>query len=99
MTNNGISDYGESELRGHEMKRSMTRGKTIARKRMSTMLLAANSADTWIGKTPHRVLYHCTTFHTRIGQAVIQKKDYRHEYSFILDNGLNQLAHGHILFK
>jgi len=66
---------------------------------MSPKLLAANSADTWIGKTPHRVLYHCTTFHTRIGQAVIQKKDYRHEYFFILDNGLNQPAHGDILFK
>jgi hypothetical protein len=77
----------------------MTRGKPIARKRMSTRLLAANSADTWIGKTPHRVLYHCTTFPQRVGQAAIQKKDYRHEYFFILDNGLNQPADGHILFK
>jgi hypothetical protein len=77
----------------------MTRGKTIARKRMSTKLLAANAVDMWIGKTPHHVLYHCTTFHTRIGQAVIQKKDYRHEYFFILDNGLNQPVHGDILFK
>jgi hypothetical protein len=59
--------------------------------------LAADVVDTWIGKAPHRVLYHCTTSHPRICQAV--KTEYQHEYSFILDNGLNQPPHGQILFK
>jgi len=57
---------------------------------MSTKPLAANVVDTWIGKAPHRVLYHCTTSHTRIGQVVTRKTEYQHECFFILDNGLNQ---------
>jgi hypothetical protein len=56
--------------------------------------LAANVVDTWIGKAPHRVLYHCPRSQTRISRAVIQKTDYQHEYFFILDNGLNQPVHG-----
>jgi hypothetical protein len=91
--------YGESELDGMKERSITTGGRSIARNGVSMKLLAANSVDTWIGKTPHRVLYHCSTFHTRIGQAVIQKKDYQHEYFFILDNGLNQPVHGDILFK
>jgi len=57
---------------------------------MSTKPLAANVVDTWIGKAPHRVLYHCTTSRTRIGQVVTRKTEYQHECFFILDNGLNQ---------
>jgi hypothetical protein len=62
-------------------------------------LWAANSADMWIGKAPRRVLYHCTTAQTRISQVANLKKNYQHEYFSILDNGLNQPAHGHTLFK
>ena len=80
-------------------ERSITRGRSIARNGMSMKLLAANAVDTWIGKAPHRVLYYCTRSQTRISQAIIQKKDYQQEYFFILDNGLNQPAHGDILFK
>jgi hypothetical protein len=57
---------------------------------MSTKPLAANVVDTWIGKAPYRVLYHCTTSRTRIGQVVTRKTEYQHECFFILDNGLNQ---------
>jgi hypothetical protein len=97
MPDSGVSDYGESELGGK--KRSMTRDKTIARKRMSMKLLAASSADRWIGKAPHRVLYHCSTSPTRSSRVVALKKDHQHEYFSSLDNGLNEPAHGHILFK
>jgi len=80
-------------------ERSITRGRSIEQNEMSMKLLATNAVDTWIGKAPHRVLYHCTRSQTRISQAVIQKTDYQHEYFFILDNGLNQPVHGDILFK
>jgi len=90
--------YGESELDGME-ERSITRGRSIARNGMSMKLLAANAVDTWIGKGPRRILYYCTRSQTRISQAIIQKRDYQHEYFFILDNGLNQPVHGDILFK
>jgi hypothetical protein len=66
---------------------------------MSMKLSAASAVDTWIGKAPRRVLYHCTTSQNRSGQVVFLKKDYQHEYFFILDNGLNEPSHGHILFK
>jgi hypothetical protein len=62
-------------------------------------LLAASSADTWIGKPPRRVLFHCSNSQTRSSRVVALREDYQHEYFFILDNGLNQPAHGHILFK
>jgi hypothetical protein len=65
----------------------------------SLRLLAASFADTWIGKPPRRVLYHCSAFQTRSSRVVALREDYQHEYFFILDNGLNQPAHGHILFK
>jgi len=39
-------------------------------KAKSLRLLAASFADTWIGKPPHRVLYHCSTSQTRSGRVV-----------------------------
>jgi len=68
-------------------------------KAKSPRQLAASSVDTWIGKPPHRVLYHCSTSQTQSSRVVALREDYRREYVFVLDNGLNQLPHGHILFK
>jgi len=68
-------------------------------KAKSLRLLAASSADMWIGKAPHRVLYHCSTSQTQSSRAVALREDYQHQYVFVLDNGLNQPPHGHILFK
>jgi len=68
-------------------------------KAKSLRLLAASSADTWIGKAPHRVLYHRSTAQTRSARVLTLRKDYQHEYFFILDNGLNQVAYGHMLSK
>jgi hypothetical protein len=68
-------------------------------KAKSLRLLAAGSIDTWIGKGPHRVLYHCATSKTQSSRVVALRENYQHEYDFVLDNGLNQSPHGHILFK
>jgi hypothetical protein len=88
-----------SELGRDERNAEVTRDKTTARKRTSMQFLAASFADAWIGKVPHRVLYHCTTSQTGSGRVAILKKEYQHEYFFILENGLNQPAAGHMLFK
>ena len=68
-------------------------------KAKSLRLLAASLADTWIGKAPHRVLYHCSTSKKQSSRVVALREDYQHEYVFVLDNGLTQPPHGHILFK
>ena len=68
-------------------------------KAKSLRLLATGSTDTWIGKAPHRVLYHRSTSQRQSSRVVALREDYQHEYDFLLDNGLNQPPHGHILFK
>jgi hypothetical protein len=68
-------------------------------KAKSSRLLAAGSPDTWIGKAPHRVLYHCSTPQRQSSRVLALREDYPHEYVFVLDNGLNQAPDGHILFK